>query len=275
MEAQAAYSMIDFSKAQVLQMTTGGGVTPFNINYRAYAVAEGIFLCPSDPNVGRIISENNYRYNFGGSTPYGGAQSTSAQTNRNSISPDGFPAGGNGAFTIGNQGLKGSAITDGLSKTAFFSERTKGSGRNNASELPTKDDVVTMQSRPNSLVPRDTIYNECLGYTPKVDSFNFMSTGRWLEGEDFSNGWPFAGYSNTEYNHVATPNWQGQDCGNYSAIPDTPGEHAIMSARSKHPGIVNVCFGDGHVTTVADSINLAVWRALGSRNLGETTGDFE
>ncbi len=34
--------------------------------------------------------------------------------------------------------------------------------------------------------------------------------------------------------------------------------------------MVNVCFGDGHVSTVASGIDLQVWRALGTRNGGET-----
>jgi prepilin-type processing-associated H-X9-DG protein len=70
---------------------------------------------------------------------------------------------------------------------------------------------------------------------------------------------------------VAPPNWTGEDCwtSTSSNIPDTPGEHAIISARSKHSGVVNVCFGDGHVISVGDTIDLAVWRALGTRNGGE------
>src|SRR4029078_8650391 len=72
MEETAIYDMINFKVAQVLQMTNNG--VPYNINYQAYATAKSLFLCPSDPNTGRVISENNYRYNFGGSTPFAGAK---------------------------------------------------------------------------------------------------------------------------------------------------------------------------------------------------------
>ena len=71
MEEQNIYDLINFSVPHSKQMTNGG--TPVNANYQAYAQAATLFLCPSEPNIGRVISENNYRCNFGGSTPYGGA----------------------------------------------------------------------------------------------------------------------------------------------------------------------------------------------------------
>ena len=45
-------------------------------------------------------------------------------------------------------------------------------------------------------------------------------------------------------------------------------------ARSYHSGIVNVLFADGSVQPVANDIDMAVWQALGSRNGGETVGNF-
>jgi prepilin-type processing-associated H-X9-DG protein len=115
-------------------------------------------------------------------------------------------------------------------------------------------------------VDTDVLFNECGSWTPAVSSFHFNSTGRWLDGSDFSNGWPFGFYSSTMYNHVAPPNWKGYDCGTYSAIPDAPGEHAIMTARSFHRGGVNVCFGDGSVRYFSETIAVPTWRALGTRD---------
>ncbi len=76
------------------------------------------------------------------------------------------------------------------------------------------------------------------------------------------------------YNHFATPNWKGQDCGNWSAISDTPGEHAIISARSMHTGGVHGLLADGSVRFVGENIDRNVWKAVGTRNLGETVSDF-
>jgi prepilin-type processing-associated H-X9-DG protein len=122
------------------------------------------------------------------------------------------------------------------------------------------------------------LYNLCKAYTPTPDPNNFTSPGRWDRDNvslatgttTYTDGWPVGMYMATMYNHVAEPNWNGEDCGWWIAFPDTPGEHAIVTARSYHPGCVNVCFGDGHVATVADTIDLGIWRAMGSRNGGES-----
>ena len=256
MEQSTVFNLIDFSRAQSHEMDAS------NINYNAYATAQGLFICPSDGNTGRVLSENNYRYNFGGSTPYAGAVDTTNQSKRTDESM------GNGAFTYG-VALRTGDFSDGLSNTAFFSERTKGSGRDSKTELPTRADIITMPGRRDGIVPVDIMFTACSAYKPVVDDFNFMASGRWLDGLTWSNGWPFAAYNGTMYNHVAPPNWDKIDCAGYSATCDTPAEHAIISARSEHIGVVNVCFGDGHVGTIANSIDLMVWRALGTRNSGE------
>jgi prepilin-type N-terminal cleavage/methylation domain-containing protein/prepilin-type processing-associated H-X9-DG protein len=267
MEESAIFDLIDFDKAFTNKLTSGGGATPTNPNYQAFANAAGIFICPSDANTAQIICECNYRYNFGGSTTYAGAWNISEMTTR---MLDGVDFRGNGAFSIGRKGLKAKDFLDGLAKTAFFAERNKGSGNDPAASLPTTDDMVRMPGGGGSYFAPETHFTNCSGYTPTVDGFNLTSAGRWLPNSDYCNGWPFAGYSNTQYNHVAPPNWTSYDCGSFSAFPDTPGEHAIVAARSSHPGVVNVAYGDGHGETVSDDVDLNVWRALGSRNGGET-----
>ena len=41
---------------------------------------------------------------------------------------------------------------------------------------------------------------------------------------------------------------------------------------SQHPGGVNTLMGDGSVRFIKDSVDLATWRALGTRNGGEVIG---
>lgn len=275
MEANNIYNLIDWSGPTAVRMTQGG--VPVNRNFPAYNNAQALFLCPSDGNTGRIITENNYRYNFGGSTPYAGSRDAANNNLFNTTNSLGLSSGGNGAFTIGN-GLKVSAFIDGLSNTCFFSERTKGSGRNLAVTRPTNVDVITWPNRANVMADPQVLFNDCfnaavVGQAPS--SFHFNSMGRWLEGSDFSNGWPFGFYSSTQYNHVAPPNWSGFDCGTFSAIPDAPGEHAIVAARSMHGSGVNSAFGDGSTKFIPNSVDVNVWRALGTRDGGEVAVDVD
>jgi prepilin-type N-terminal cleavage/methylation domain-containing protein len=266
MEANNVYQLIDFKRAHAKKM-----LNPTNPNYNAYNTAQGLFICPSDANVGVMVSENNYRSNFGGNTPGAGA-----------ASPGGFPEqgrrdlwhpAGNGAFTMGRRGLETRAYTDGLSKTAFFSERIKGNG-GPADSVPTRDSMIRCEPLlPNTESPIAATFAEIEKYVPKPTGgpYNFTAAGRFID--DWSNGWPFAGYDSTQYNHVPPPNWKGQDCGvNY--IADRPQEHAFVAARSDHPGTVVVAFGDGHTAIISDDVNLDVWRAIGSRN-GEETIDAD
>jgi len=46
--------------------------------------------------------------------------------------------------------------------------------------------------------------------------------------------------------------------------------YAAITARSFHPGIVVTAMMDGSVSTMAETIDLAIWRALGTRAGGET-----
>jgi prepilin-type processing-associated H-X9-DG protein len=51
--------------------------------------------------------------------------------------------------------------------------------------------------------------------------------------------------------------------------------YAAVTARSYHPGTVNVALMDGSVRSIADGIALDVWRALATRNGGEATAGLE
>jgi prepilin-type N-terminal cleavage/methylation domain-containing protein len=256
MEQTAIFNLINFKIAHTKKM-----LNPTNTNFQAFNNAAGIFICPSDPNTGRIISENNYRSNVGGSTPAGGGCGLGVY---DPAPGDAWDCRGNGAFTPGKKGLSAKAFTDGLSRTAFFSERTKGTGNDPNAVPPTKGDMISSPQRGTGILPLDAQFTACQNYTAKVDSFNFTGAGRWPDGDDWSNGWPFAGYDSTQYNHVAPPNWSGYDCGLNSAISDRPDEHAIIAPRSEHAGSVVV--GDGHASIVNDGVDLLVWRAVGTRN---------
>ncbi|MBQ1865150.1 MAG: DUF1559 domain-containing protein [Thermoguttaceae bacterium] len=67
----------------------------------------------------------------------------------------------------------------------------------------------------------------------------------------------------------------GRPCKDYKyEIVDNGGvaeDVAWVSARSRHSGGVNCVYADGSVHFISDTINVDVWRALGSTQGGETT----
>jgi prepilin-type N-terminal cleavage/methylation domain-containing protein/prepilin-type processing-associated H-X9-DG protein len=263
MEQVAAYNALNFSAALAgqLQDAAGNIISP---NYTSFTLTQGAFTCPSDPyNTGSGPGgENNYRANFGGSTPYAGGQ----------IRPNnavGGVTGGNGAFTIG-PGLAIAAFTDGTSNTAAFAERTKGSASFAAPARSDSYGIFGFTITFNPQADADALFQAC---STAPSTAIFYQQGRYASspgfGLEFSDGWGYSWYVATLYNHVAPPNWTGWDCGVGTSIMDVPSEHAIVSARSQHPGGANVLFGDGSVRFVKSSVSLQAWRALGSRNGGE------
>jgi prepilin-type N-terminal cleavage/methylation domain-containing protein/prepilin-type processing-associated H-X9-DG protein len=74
-----------------------------------------------------------------------------------------------------------------------------------------------------------------------------------------------------------TPNSKIPDqlayCAPPTKVPGNPvcntNEPKFNAARSRHPGGVNVLFGDGSARSVKDSISLNTWRALSTPNGGE------
>src|SRR5581483_11875332 len=110
--------------------------------------------------------ENNYRYNFGGSTTDAGSLDWNDNTAMNAL--------GNGAFTMG-AGLRAADYSDGLSNTAFFSEHDKGSGLDMSTQLPTKNDMITSPNRQTSgAVNPDAHMVACASPAGHiVSSFNF------------------------------------------------------------------------------------------------------
>lgn len=72
--------------------------------------------------------------------------------------------------------------------------------------------------------------------------------------------WILGNYGNTIYNHYYTPNPSDWDCMNIQQ------QKALLSARSYHPGGVNVEYCDGSVEFARDDIDVQLWRAVSTRN---------
>jgi prepilin-type N-terminal cleavage/methylation domain-containing protein/prepilin-type processing-associated H-X9-DG protein len=61
-------------------------------------------------------------------------------------------------------------------------------------------------------------------------------------------------------------------CTTISTPPPSPFGRR-QGARSRHPGGINAAYCDGHITFISDTINIGVWRALGTSRGGEAVDD--
>jgi prepilin-type processing-associated H-X9-DG protein len=198
----------------------------------------GVFLCPSDQGAFSATG-TNYR----GNTGVGPDLNTTQE----------YPDSGNGLFpdtTLVTLAM----VPDGMSHTAAFSERLRGSGR--ATDPSPERDSFRLQSL---ALTADDVLVGCRADAwpdPRFRSPFFPSQGRW---------WFWSGRERTIYNHAQVPNGKVPDC-LYGGMRTGLG---MATARSHHPGGVHVMMADGSVRFVLESVSQAVWRGFGTRNGGE------
>ena len=224
-----------------------GGVVAF---MPAYANPNGInavqsrtplevFFCPSDsaPNNPDWKGQNNYVANQGGWLCDRSDQPGSANDNS--------PAETQTGVLYYLSRVRMADIVDGTSQTAMFSEKIRGQG----SPDPRTDMFI---------IPHQTSLNATYQTCSNINGNTATPlTSKW--------GWSWVMGENccTLYNHVATPN--RNTCGG-TGFPGTMTNMAMqVPPSSRHPGGVNVLMCDGSVRFVNDSIELGVWRAIGTR----------
>ena len=207
------------------------------------------FLCPSDGSANLLAQWP------GGNNYLGNLQSWACDLSENypsTVSPNEQQQG----IFYYQSSVKLASITDGLSNTAFFSEKIRGT---DANDPDARSDSLVM-SGAISPVPTgvDATYQGCQAMNPSTSLRLTRRQGMsWVMGEMCC----------TAYNHVGPPN--GKTC----AGTGYPGTMANMPMQvppsSRHPGGVNALMGDGTVRFVKSSISLPTWRAVGTRAGGE------
>jgi len=195
-----------------------------------------MLCCPSDPAEGRVPG-----LDFAG-TNYAGSASSGA--NQGSLTD------ADGVFYM-TSAVTFAKLIDGSSHTAAFSERQLGNG----------DAIADADSPNNSALFIREIAN---GVQVGATGCQPTSAGDWFSLR--SGKWILGNYGNTLYNHYYGPNAGDWDCMNL------PQQKAQMTARSNHPGGVNLLCCDGSTRFVVNQIDLIVWRGLASRDGGETEG---
>lgn len=227
----------------------GGGQPPRPEHVPMISTIIPTYLCPSDH--GRLISgpsgvldsaPTNYVACFGSGLNSISDPSDDGEMDRRS----------DGIFSSMEwRGLND--CTDGTSNTIAVSESILGPG---GSDIPAGGTAKASQFM--ALVvpaPSVTVAN-CDQPLPSGINRYVASRGRVWAGQ---------AYENTAYNHFFTPNTTRFDCYFWVA-------RGFKAARSNHNGGVQAARLDGSVSFHSNSIDVNVWRALGTRAGGEVIG---
>ena len=77
----------------------------------------------------------------------------------------------------------------------------------------------------------------------------------------------------SQYTHFGAPNTNSCQAGNSDQSflsAGWGGSYPVLNPSSSHSGGINVCFTDGSVSFIKNSVALPTWWALGTRNGNET-----
>ena len=222
-------SLFDALNMSVLQT---GGSTPEIATF--WKVAVSTYMCPSDP----------IRPSGKGCTNYPGNRGV------------GYDARGhqnNGLFNLAlTSGPIGpSSIQDGLSNTSAFSEWLVGP----LSPRSASRDEVNRSIYQTGRYPNESQFGMFMAECNSTALKPALIMGKGLE-------WMHGDVRDSLYNHDDRPN--GHSCKNGGGM-----QQSAWSAGSRHPGGVGVLRVDGSVGFSKDSVDLDVWRGLGTRNGGE------
>jgi len=231
-----------------------------NANLAARLQDVPFFLCPSDPAT--AINSGQGRTNYAGSTGAtsdwrGGAFLPSKNTRYDGVFCAPNPPAGQLLH-----GLPLTDISDGTSNTAMFAEIKRG---NFVSADTGKFDYTTSMIRTAALSeaevqPDGRNIPEC-----NKNAFSLVSTVIRYVGEQYyrsSVGQCWA------YSHTLPINWNQPSNDRYPC-GDSSFASSHNPAGSYHTGGANACMADGSVRFFADTIDFAVWQALGTRANGE------
>lgn len=230
----------------------GYGVHPSN--YVPLTQEIRFFYCPSDreQKVQTVATGAELDY---GATNYVGCWGRGAPTNAGTAIFD----DADGVFRS-KKAVRFADVTDGTSNTAAFSEclLPNPSIASSGGIVLTKEnkDLVIVGARSGSDPHLSVAW--CTRFGSPVAS-QPSHGARWFDG--------FVLY--TAYYHWWGPNSEIPDCAKWAPL-----RSLWQMARSRHPGGVNMALCDGSVRFASETVDVRVWRTLGSRDGGEVVEPF-
>jgi prepilin-type N-terminal cleavage/methylation domain-containing protein/prepilin-type processing-associated H-X9-DG protein len=228
-------------------------------NDTAMRLGISTYLCPSDPqnqvifiDDGQPRNNTNYAFNRGDWYVWGGAASA--------------PQPGS-PFRV-NTSVPLTSVGDGLSNTLFATEvKTHTPYLLNCSGLRYAPLGAQPMPGPNDDPSSIGQYVNCSGGLAELRPDSGHS--EWEDGNTsqagFTTAWPPNKVTPSRFGGTFVPDTD------LIAIREENGgpTFAAVTARSYHPGGVNVLMGDGSVRLIKSSINGATWRGLGTVSGGE------
>jgi prepilin-type N-terminal cleavage/methylation domain-containing protein/prepilin-type processing-associated H-X9-DG protein len=288
LEQQPLYNAYNFSVRADANGAVAQGLANTSVTYTAVAT----FSCPSDNQKVRPLqpyAPTNYVGNHGGPGTirmWSGTIVeflTSGPPGSTILPPGTYWWGADS--NLGFFGFEG--VTDGTSNTALFSEKLLGwpngnqGGSLNVASPEARRGIYTPSNMPGSFNQGTTGNPSGLALAQQgvqvCKSLNPASSGvasgnSWLSGFSWAIAYEWH-WVNSGYSHYNTPN--GFICLNMNTDPQPGvwgGGVGAVSPSSNHSGGINVCFTDGSVRFVKDTVNPQTWWAIGSRNGGEVVG---
>lgn len=241
---------IDWGTSYTAYQSNGSASNILNVGVPLPAVELDMFKCPSEVNLRSVDVTgdgdpdhfpSNYAMSHGTFLVYDGAQS-------------GDGAFGANRFTRIAEFADGTSNTMALSEVNAFTRFYSGTDYDNSTGIPSLSDVAGLI---NSNVTSGTAPG---GHT------------QWVSGNVQQTGYTAFFTPNTIFN--IDGRLQPADFVNNSEGAGDLDQNPCMgavTARSFHPGVVNVAFVDGSVSKVTETVDLNVYRTIATRFGGEVS----
>jgi prepilin-type N-terminal cleavage/methylation domain-containing protein/prepilin-type processing-associated H-X9-DG protein len=256
LEQGPLYSSINFSwapepYAEPTSQDTGYASLGGYINSTAYNTKLALFLCPSDPNAGRV-NNNNYHASVG---------TTTANT-QNGFAVSTGPFWFQATMTIAD-------IPDGTSNTVAYAEALVG---DTAATRPVRANGAGNVGVNNAGNQLDASVSGIAKVTADLVACTNWLTTSTFQADDRGYRWGLGSMGYSLFNTVMTPNGGNQYNWNGCRVDCCVQMQAAhyLPATSQHPGGVNVLFCDGSVKFVKNTVSYPTWWAIGTRSNGET-----
>ena len=214
-----------------------------------------VFLCPSEPN-------NHYRTKNG--NPYVAPHTYGFNCGTWLVYDPATETVGDGAFVV-NRGTGSAEFSDGLSNTLAVAE------------VKAYQSYIRNTNEPGSTVP--TTPAELSGLTGqlKLGPSTNDNTGHtvWPDGRVHHSGVTTVFTPNTIVSYLSGGTEYDIDFNSQQEGKSaTRITYAAVTSRSYHPGMVNVLIVEGSVRSIANGIDVTIWRALGTRQGGEIMREY-